>query len=65
VVHAIAKKCGAKTVVDVGSGQVCHMHASICAIVTRFQVNTIVFLILGQFAFLFIPFGCELAIVPS
>ena len=25
VVHAIAKSCGAKTVVDVGSGQVCHL----------------------------------------
>ena len=25
VVHAIAKSCGAKTEVDVGSGQVCHL----------------------------------------
>lgn len=30
VVHAIAKSCGAKTVVDVGSGQVRHMHANSC-----------------------------------
>lgn len=63
MVHAIAKRCGAKTVVDVGSGQVCHMHASICAIVTRFLVDIIFFLILGQLASLFIPFGCDYAIL--
>lgn len=61
MVHAIAKRCGAKTVVDVGSGQVCHMHASIYAIVTRFQVDIIVFLILGQLASLLVPFGCDYA----
>lgn len=50
MVHALAKRCGAKTVVDVGSGQVCRLHANICATVTRFQEDIIVFLILGQLA---------------
>jgi hypothetical protein len=63
VVHAIAKSCGAKTVVDVGSGQVCHLHASSCAIVTRFQVDTTIFLILGQLASFFIALSCDYAIL--
>lgn len=50
VAHAIAKSCGAKTVVDVGSGQVCHMHANSCTVVTRFLVDRIIFLILGHLA---------------
>lgn len=60
VVHAIAKSCGAKTVVDVGSGQVM---SSACKQLhdcnTRFQVDTIIFLILGQLAHFFIALGCD------
>jgi len=63
VVHAIAKSCGAKTVVGVGSGQVCHLHASSCAIVARFQVDTTIFLILGQLASFFIALSCDYAIL--
>lgn len=61
VVHAIAKSCGAKTVIDVGSGQVWHMHSSSFTIVIRFQVDMITFPILGHLASFFVA----LRIMPS